>query len=101
MQGPTLSQGPDRPSGAALLQRQHPYRGQRADGQCPCSRPTTGHTPKAVTAASPTDRLIIVALDPGHGGEDPGAIGPNGTQEKMWRCKSHTKGCASASTRPK
>ena len=29
-----------------------------------------------------TDRLIIVAIDPGHGGEDPGAIGPAGTQEK-------------------
>ena len=29
-----------------------------------------------------TARLIIVALDPGHGGEDPGAIGPGGTQEK-------------------
>jgi N-acetylmuramoyl-L-alanine amidase len=29
-----------------------------------------------------TDRLIIVALDPGHGGEDPGAIGPGGTPEK-------------------
>ena len=29
-----------------------------------------------------TDRLIIVALDPGHGGEDPGAIGPGGTKEK-------------------
>jgi N-acetylmuramoyl-L-alanine amidase len=29
-----------------------------------------------------TDRIIIVALDPGHGGEDPGAIGPNGTKEK-------------------
>lgn len=29
-----------------------------------------------------TDRLIVIALDPGHGGEDPGAIGPNGTQEK-------------------
>ena len=27
-------------------------------------------------------RLIIVALDPGHGGEDPGAIGPAGTREK-------------------
>lgn len=26
--------------------------------------------------------LIIVALDPGHGGEDPGAIGPAGTREK-------------------
>jgi len=31
----------------------------------------------------PTERLIIVALDPGHGGEDPGAIGPKGTQEKQ------------------
>ncbi len=29
-----------------------------------------------------TDRLIIIALDPGHGGEDPGAIGPAGTREK-------------------
>ncbi len=28
------------------------------------------------------DRLIIVALDPGHGGEDPGAIGPSGLKEK-------------------
>ncbi len=32
--------------------------------------------------ASRTDRIIIVALDPGHGGEDPGATGPNGTREK-------------------
>ena len=32
--------------------------------------------------ASKTDRLIIIALDPGHGGEDPGAIGPGGTREK-------------------
>ena len=29
-----------------------------------------------------TDRLIIIALDPGHGGEDPGAVGPGGTREK-------------------
>jgi N-acetylmuramoyl-L-alanine amidase len=29
-----------------------------------------------------TDRLIVIALDPGHGGEDPGAIGPAGTREK-------------------
>ena len=26
--------------------------------------------------------IVIVALDPGHGGEDPGAIGPRGTREK-------------------
>lgn len=32
--------------------------------------------------ASQTDRIIIVALDPGHGGEDPGATGSNGTREK-------------------
>ena len=40
---------------------------------------------QAATPAAPegkTDRLVIVALDPGHGGEDPGAIGPGGTREK-------------------
>jgi len=36
----------------------------------------------APTAKSKTDRLVIVALDPGHGGEDPGAVGPGGTREK-------------------
>ncbi|MDO8447992.1 MAG: N-acetylmuramoyl-L-alanine amidase [Rhodoferax sp.] len=36
----------------------------------------------ANAAAARTDRLIIIALDPGHGGEDPGAIGPGGTREK-------------------
>ena len=34
------------------------------------------------TATAATDRLIVIALDPGHGGEDPGAIGPAGTREK-------------------
>ncbi|MGJ7522551.1 N-acetylmuramoyl-L-alanine amidase [Variovorax sp. LT1P1] len=38
--------------------------------------------PPATATASRTDRIIIVALDPGHGGEDPGAIGPAGTREK-------------------
>ncbi|MCU0773661.1 MAG: N-acetylmuramoyl-L-alanine amidase [Ideonella sp.] len=28
------------------------------------------------------DRLVIVAIDAGHGGEDPGAIGPTGLREK-------------------
>jgi N-acetylmuramoyl-L-alanine amidase len=40
-------------------------------------------SPSTATARpSKTDRLIIIALDPGHGGEDPGAIGPAGTREK-------------------
>jgi N-acetylmuramoyl-L-alanine amidase len=38
--------------------------------------------PAPALAIAKTDRLIIVALDPGHGGEDPGAVGPNGTREK-------------------
>jgi N-acetylmuramoyl-L-alanine amidase len=33
-------------------------------------------------APQKTDRLIIIAIDPGHGGEDPGAVGPAGTREK-------------------
>ncbi len=43
------------------------------------SKPETKIKPEAPTV---TDRLIIIALDPGHGGEDPGAIGPGGTREK-------------------
>jgi N-acetylmuramoyl-L-alanine amidase len=37
---------------------------------------------RPATKTAKTDRLVIVALDPGHGGEDPGAIGPGGTREK-------------------
>jgi len=52
--------------------------------------PPTAAAPKAPSetvgqgagSRNKTDRLIIVALDPGHGGEDPGAIGPGGTREK-------------------
>jgi N-acetylmuramoyl-L-alanine amidase len=48
-----------------------------ASGQNGAKSPAT--TPPAT---STTERLIIIALDPGHGGEDPGAIGPGGTREK-------------------
>ena len=57
--------------------------------------PWVAATPRPPIAAAPAqrgnatdtlearmDRLVIVALDPGHGGEDPGAIGPGGTREK-------------------
>ena len=58
----------------------------------PASSATPPQVPSKTASAKPprevllppgkTDRLIIVALDPGHGGEDPGAIGPGGTREK-------------------
>ncbi|MCX7261903.1 MAG: N-acetylmuramoyl-L-alanine amidase [Burkholderiales bacterium] len=45
--------------------------------------PSNAQGPQGNVPAAPiTDRLIVVAIDPGHGGEDPGAIGPNGTKEK-------------------
>lgn len=39
-------------------------------------------TPEADLAKDSVDRLIIVAIDAGHGGEDSGARGANGTNEK-------------------
>lgn len=37
---------------------------------------------EAVRATASSERDMIVAIDAGHGGEDPGAIGPGGTYEK-------------------
>jgi len=46
--------------------------------------PPQQQTPAPLPAAAQgrIDRLIVVALDPGHGGEDPGAVGPSGLREK-------------------
>ena len=49
--------------------------------QSPAPVPNTPANPSSSNAPI-TDRLIVVAIDAGHGGEDPGAIGPNGTKEK-------------------
>ena len=38
--------------------------------------------PLSVDRQLSLDRLVIVAIDPGHGGEDPGAVGPTGLREK-------------------
>jgi N-acetylmuramoyl-L-alanine amidase len=47
------------------------------------AQPTTQTDgPARAPRPSGTERMVIVALDPGHGGEDPGAIGPGGTREK-------------------
>lgn len=57
----------------------------------PAEKPKAAERPQAEKQAQPdavdrntlkVDRLITVVLDPGHGGEDPGAVGPGGTYEK-------------------
>ncbi len=47
--------------------------------------PTTPAPPpvrRATRADTPGGRPVVIAIDAGHGGEDPGAIGPGGTYEK-------------------
>jgi N-acetylmuramoyl-L-alanine amidase len=41
-----------------------------------------GSQPNAVEPTTKVMRMLTIALDPGHGGEDPGAIGRGGNQEK-------------------
>ncbi|MBX3620089.1 MAG: N-acetylmuramoyl-L-alanine amidase [Rhizobacter sp.] len=61
--------------------------GKPVTGAASSPRPVQTPRPAAMASApamsqSRIDRLIIVALDPGHGGEDPGATGPTGLREK-------------------
>ncbi len=53
----------------------------------PASAPAAQQTPAPAQpppalAKGRIDRLVVVAIDPGHGGEDPGAIGRRGLREK-------------------
>lgn len=80
----------DDPLGALIAQRGQPGTTQarpatppQDTGTAVAAGPSPGSPAKRpVGRVARTERLIIVALDPGHGGEDPGAIGPGGTYEK-------------------
>ena len=48
----------------------------------PHARATPPPSPSPGAPSANASRLIIVAVDAGHGGEDPGALGPSGTYEK-------------------
>ncbi len=83
--GPGRQAVPTDTAGSRALDASDPMaageaRSGAADGQPTVKR----RPPPSMRAPSPTatDRLIIIALDPGHGGEDPGATGPAGTREK-------------------
>jgi N-acetylmuramoyl-L-alanine amidase len=48
----------------------------------PAAREPAGVSPARPQSRKPAPRFIIIAIDPGHGGEDPGALGRGGTYEK-------------------
>ncbi len=101
----SLSEAADKPAAAASAARPDPLGDliSQQSGRNPVPTATSSASPIATKTIAPradsitgnaqnpsknsapaaaTDRLIIIALDPGHGGEDPGAIGPAGTKEK-------------------
>jgi N-acetylmuramoyl-L-alanine amidase len=61
-------------------QREAPV-GAPVPAPAPAAAPAAAQMPKPV-AAIPKGRDIVVAIDAGHGGQDPGAIGKSGLQEK-------------------
>ena len=71
--GDLIAQHADRPGPSATPTPAAP---------APAAPPVAANRQGGRATATQTDRIIIVALDPGHGGEDPGAIGPAGTREK-------------------
>ena len=81
----------DDPLGDLIAQAERPGTRPKPGPGAPAGEDTTvaeAEPKKGSPAKQPppgkgkTERLIIVALAPGHGGEDPGAIGPRGTYEK-------------------
>jgi N-acetylmuramoyl-L-alanine amidase len=65
----------------ALLEAEHNERPREpASAESPADKPVAAKDHAAGRSAS--RRRIVVAIDPGHGGEDPGAIGRRGTYEK-------------------
>jgi N-acetylmuramoyl-L-alanine amidase len=78
------------PDPLLALLREHEARlpaGERRDGAAmprEAERARAGRetAPRGRARERGVDRLLTIAVDPGHGGEDPGAIGKRGTQEK-------------------
>ena len=79
----TAPQSPDLLGELIARQSAKPAANTAAAKPAPAKLPDVNpSTNKSLLTAGKTDRLVIVALDPGHGGEDPGAVGPGGTREK-------------------
>jgi N-acetylmuramoyl-L-alanine amidase len=70
------------PAQPAPVQPAPPARVQPAVVQPAAVPPAPVQSVRALHAPLDTDRPIVVAVDAGHGGDDPGAIGHGGTREK-------------------
>lgn len=72
----------------ALLSRQAEPPAPLAKGQeappppAPAAPPRVASLPPSSSPPAVRRRMLTIALDPGHGGEDPGAIGATGLREK-------------------
>jgi N-acetylmuramoyl-L-alanine amidase len=78
---PPASVAPVAPDAIARLEAR--MAGVAEPGPQPRPRvPAPAETPACCTMPPKVERMVTIALDPGHGGEDPGATGASGTHEK-------------------
>ncbi len=64
----------DPPDPLMAMLREHEQRGEGV--------PTAPEQPAAPEPRNAARRMVTIVIDPGHGGEDPGAIGARGSREK-------------------
>ncbi len=68
---------------AFIVPPQSPAKASGASAEPPVQAPITLQAPRKSAVPAEVARLITVAIDAGHGGEDPGARGRSGTYEKF------------------
>ena len=81
------SREPNAPIGKPELPGPPPNPAARQETEMPAMvvvkpEPPAPARPRPEAAVQKVTRLITIALDPGHGGEDPGALGASGAREK-------------------
>ena len=78
----------EQPAPVSVRPASGPLRAPPVVAATPAPAPAVQSTPAPQPLPLPADeqrridRLVVVAIDPGHGGEDPGAVGPSGLREK-------------------
>ena len=76
------TEAPARDGGAASSEESPPVREAQAPMRGRTSEVSTAEAPIKAEHAPGVVRDLLIAIDAGHGGEDPGAIGKNSTREK-------------------